>query len=210
MGLSRAVPQKRIHERYSEALQCPDGFTSTLAGAPGSGHCPVHCAGNAAHVHDISSAQPPTADHRRRPAARLRHGGVMPTLAAIGQRGVVFTRHHSVYPTVTRVNASSMSTGSYPERHGLLGNTALPERRCQGESSTPPSAPTWSKIGDGRRAPAHCADAGRNAAAGRQALAGRQFGVERFGIIPEQPHRSPAAPSCTINMPCQNGWGGRR
>ena len=50
---------------------------------------------------------------------------IMPTLAAIGQRGVVFTRHHSVYPTVTRVNASSMSTGSYPERHGLLGNTVF-------------------------------------------------------------------------------------
>ena len=47
---------------------------------------------------------------------------VMPNLAALGQRGVVFTRHHSVYPTVTRVNASSISTGAYPETHGLLGN----------------------------------------------------------------------------------------
>jgi predicted AlkP superfamily pyrophosphatase or phosphodiesterase len=50
---------------------------------------------------------------------------VMPTLTAIGTRGVVFTRHHSVYPTVTRVNASSISTGSYPETHGLLGNTVF-------------------------------------------------------------------------------------
>jgi predicted AlkP superfamily pyrophosphatase or phosphodiesterase len=48
---------------------------------------------------------------------------VMPTLYALGQRGIVFTNHHSVYPTVTRVNASSFSTGSYPETHGLLGNT---------------------------------------------------------------------------------------
>jgi predicted AlkP superfamily pyrophosphatase or phosphodiesterase len=47
---------------------------------------------------------------------------VMPNLHALGQRGVVFTRHHSVYPTVTRVNASSISTGSYPETHGLMGN----------------------------------------------------------------------------------------
>jgi arylsulfatase A-like enzyme len=35
----------------------------------------------------------------------------------------VFTAHHSVFPTVTRVNASSFVTGAYPETHGLLGNT---------------------------------------------------------------------------------------
>ncbi len=38
---------------------------------------------------------------------------------------MVFANHHSVYPTVTRVNASSISTGAYPERHGLLGNTVF-------------------------------------------------------------------------------------
>ena len=50
---------------------------------------------------------------------------VMPNLAALGRRGVVFARHHSVYPTVTRVNASSISTGAYPERHGLMGNSVF-------------------------------------------------------------------------------------
>src|SRR5262245_16702217 len=50
---------------------------------------------------------------------------VMPYLTALGQRGVVFNRHHSVYPTVTRVNASSISTGAYPDKHGLLGNTVF-------------------------------------------------------------------------------------
>jgi len=50
---------------------------------------------------------------------------VMPNLAALGRRGVVFAKHHSVYPTVTRVNASSISTGAYPERHGLMGNTVF-------------------------------------------------------------------------------------
>jgi len=50
---------------------------------------------------------------------------VMPNLYAFGQRGIVFSRHHSVFPTVTRVNTSSISTGSYPERHGLLGNTVF-------------------------------------------------------------------------------------
>src|SRR5437899_8652757 len=48
---------------------------------------------------------------------------LMPNLYAFGQRGIVFTNHHSVFPTVTRVNTSSISTGSYPERHGLLGNS---------------------------------------------------------------------------------------
>jgi arylsulfatase A-like enzyme len=48
---------------------------------------------------------------------------VMPRLYRLGQRGVVFRAHHSVFPTVTRVNASSFVTGTYPETHGLLGNT---------------------------------------------------------------------------------------
>lgn len=48
---------------------------------------------------------------------------VMPRLYALGRRGIVFTAHHSVFPTVTRVNASSIVTGAYPETHGLLGNT---------------------------------------------------------------------------------------
>ena len=47
----------------------------------------------------------------------------MPRLTRIGQRGIVFRDHHSVFPTVTRVNSSSMVTGVYPEGHGLLGNT---------------------------------------------------------------------------------------
>src|SRR5262249_13643054 len=48
---------------------------------------------------------------------------VMPRLYGLSQRGIVFTAHHSVFPTVTRVNASSFVTGAYPETHGLLGNT---------------------------------------------------------------------------------------
>jgi predicted AlkP superfamily pyrophosphatase or phosphodiesterase len=53
---------------------------------------------------------------------------IMPRLSALGRRGVTFTAHHSVFPTVTRVNASSMSTGAYPEAHGLMGNTIYSER----------------------------------------------------------------------------------
>ena len=50
---------------------------------------------------------------------------LMPNLHALGARGVVFRDHHAVYPTVTRVNAASLSTGAYPETHGLLGNTVF-------------------------------------------------------------------------------------
>ena len=50
---------------------------------------------------------------------------LMPNLHALGARGVVFTDHHAVYPTVTRVNAASISTGAYPETHGLLGNSVF-------------------------------------------------------------------------------------
>src|SRR4051812_31612099 len=53
---------------------------------------------------------------------------IMPRLTGLGRRGVVFTAHHSVFPTVTRVNASSMSTGTYPEAHGLMGNTVYSEK----------------------------------------------------------------------------------
>jgi arylsulfatase A-like enzyme len=47
----------------------------------------------------------------------------MPHLVRLGQRGIVFNAHHSVVPTVTRVNGSSLVTGAYPETHGLLGNS---------------------------------------------------------------------------------------
>jgi hypothetical protein len=48
---------------------------------------------------------------------------VMPRLHALGTNGMVFDRHHAAVPTVTRVNAPTMATGSYPETHGILGNT---------------------------------------------------------------------------------------
>ncbi len=47
----------------------------------------------------------------------------MPTLHALGGSGVFFERHHAAIPTVTRVNSPSLSTGSYPETHGLMGNS---------------------------------------------------------------------------------------
>jgi arylsulfatase A-like enzyme len=47
----------------------------------------------------------------------------MPRLHAMATRGVRFTAHHAVFPTVTRVNAATFVTGVLPARHGLLGNS---------------------------------------------------------------------------------------
>jgi predicted AlkP superfamily pyrophosphatase or phosphodiesterase len=47
----------------------------------------------------------------------------MPNVHALKKKGSYGAANHSVFPTVTRVNASSYATGSYPHTHGLLGNT---------------------------------------------------------------------------------------
>jgi predicted AlkP superfamily pyrophosphatase or phosphodiesterase len=47
----------------------------------------------------------------------------MPNLYAFRKNGVYGKQHHSIYPTVTRVNSSGYSTGSYPAKTGLMGNT---------------------------------------------------------------------------------------
>jgi predicted AlkP superfamily pyrophosphatase or phosphodiesterase len=48
---------------------------------------------------------------------------LMPNLHAFGEAGVIGEQHHAVFPTVTRVNSSSISTGTYPRAHGLMHNT---------------------------------------------------------------------------------------
>jgi len=47
----------------------------------------------------------------------------MPNLYAFKLQGAYGNRHHSVYPSVTRLNAASYATGSYPGMHGIMGNT---------------------------------------------------------------------------------------
>ena len=47
----------------------------------------------------------------------------MPNLYAFKKKAAYGKQHHSVFPTVTRVNASSYATGSYPGTHGLMGNS---------------------------------------------------------------------------------------
>ncbi|KAA6432697.1 hypothetical protein FEM33_23535 [Dyadobacter flavalbus] len=48
---------------------------------------------------------------------------LMPNLYAFRQKASQGKNHHSVFPTVTRVNSASYATGSYPGTHGLLGNS---------------------------------------------------------------------------------------
>lgn len=47
----------------------------------------------------------------------------MPHLYAFSKAGSSVKNHHSVFPTVTRVNSSSYATGSYPKSHGIMGNS---------------------------------------------------------------------------------------
>src|SRR6476619_4487090 len=46
-----------------------------------------------------------------------------PTIARLRSEGVDYINSHSVFPTSTRINAASLMTGSYPSRHGIVGNS---------------------------------------------------------------------------------------
>ena len=45
-----------------------------------------------------------------------------PYLYSAAQRGAFCRASHAVFPTATRINASSLATGCYPGRHGLVDN----------------------------------------------------------------------------------------
>lgn len=61
----------------------------------------------------------------------------MPRVFAAAQQGVIGKAHHSVLPTVTRVNASTLVTGCLPARHGLVANALfVPELNPAGSIST--------------------------------------------------------------------------
>lgn len=62
---------------------------------------------------------------------------LMPNLSAFADQGVLFENHHAVFPTATRVNAASIVTGAYPQRHGLVDNTVyFPEVSVEGLSTS--------------------------------------------------------------------------
>ena len=45
-----------------------------------------------------------------------------PTLHRLRIEGVDFANSHAVFPTVTRVNAATLATGTQPGTHGIAGN----------------------------------------------------------------------------------------
>lgn len=47
---------------------------------------------------------------------------MMPNLYKFRQGASYANNNHNVFPTVTRVNSPSYSTGAYPDKHGLMGN----------------------------------------------------------------------------------------
>lgn len=53
------------------------------------------------------------------------NSSLMPNLWDFSAGGVAFANHHSVFPTVTRVNVASIVTGMNPGGHGLAGNRLL-------------------------------------------------------------------------------------
>ena len=47
---------------------------------------------------------------------------ITPVLRRLAEQGVQTARHYAPYPTETRVNAASLSTGCWAGRHGIVGN----------------------------------------------------------------------------------------
>jgi Type I phosphodiesterase / nucleotide pyrophosphatase len=45
-----------------------------------------------------------------------------PNLHRLRTEGVAFANSHSVFPTVTGVNAAAIGSGNYPDRNGIVGN----------------------------------------------------------------------------------------
>jgi arylsulfatase A-like enzyme len=48
---------------------------------------------------------------------------VTPTLARLRREGTEYVNSHSVFPTVTRLNTATLTTGAYPMLHGIVGNS---------------------------------------------------------------------------------------
>ncbi|MEQ6118355.1 alkaline phosphatase family protein [Reichenbachiella sp. MALMAid0571] len=79
----------------------------------------------------LTSCHPPTEKQRIRTLVVFFDGlrpdyitpETMPNLYAFSKTGSYGKQHHSVFPTVTRVNGSSFSSGSYPATNGIMGNS---------------------------------------------------------------------------------------
>src|SRR6058998_2061582 len=45
-----------------------------------------------------------------------------PTLWKLAREGVIFRKHHAVYPSATMVNGTAIVTGVYPGKNGIIAN----------------------------------------------------------------------------------------
>lgn len=60
-----------------------------------------------------------------------------PTLWQLRTNGVWFAKHHSVYPTSTKVNCAALATGLFPEHNGIIANSEFrPEIDAKAPFST--------------------------------------------------------------------------
>ena len=50
------------------------------------------------------------------------HKGTTPNIVKWKQDACWFKNSSSIYPTMTRVAAASISSGAYPSRHGIINN----------------------------------------------------------------------------------------
>src|SRR5215471_9040371 len=46
-----------------------------------------------------------------------------PALELLRREGAEYINSHSLFPTVTRLNATALATGTYPGLNGIVGNT---------------------------------------------------------------------------------------
>ena len=81
----------------------------------------VACFANLAHAQPVASIQLVFVLDGLRPDSITE--AETPNLHRLRKEGVWFENTHAVFPTVTRVNPSSLGTGVYPARHGIMGNS---------------------------------------------------------------------------------------
>ena len=66
-----------------------------------------------------------------------------PNLYAMENEGVLFTRHHAAYPTITMVNAASLATGEPPGSTTILGDRVSLSARFRAHRIPFASADPW-------------------------------------------------------------------
>ncbi len=50
-------------------------------------------------------------------------GALTLLVQAVGQKGVTFSQHRTIFPTLTCVNTASIAIDCLPDSHGLVENT---------------------------------------------------------------------------------------